>query len=331
MKIAFFSAKTYEKEYFSRLNKPFNHQISYFDSSLCSQTAALATDHDAVCAFVNDTIDENCLTILATLKIKVIALRSAGYNHVDLNVCQNKNIKVCYVPDYSPYSVAEHTFALLLTLNRKTHKAYQRVREGDFSLTHLMGSELHGKTFGLIGLGRIGKSVAAIANGFGMKVIAFDPSIDSKFTEQNNIKNTNFNELLKSSDIISLHCPLNKATNHLLDSDAFAAMKDGVMLINTGRGGLIEHKALITALKSKKVGAVALDVYEQEKGLFFYDHSEDIIYDDVLMRLISFPNVLITSHQGFFTDEALTNIANTTLQNLKNFELSKPSFNEISA
>lgn len=325
MKVAFFSTKPYEITYFSRLNASFEHQISYFDTSLNEQSALMAKGHDAVCAFVNDTLNTNVITQLSTLGIKTIALRSAGYNHVDLKACALENISVSYVPDYSPYSVAEHTFALLLTLNRKTHKAYQRVREHDFSLTHLMGMELHSKTLGLIGLGRIGLCVAKIAKGFGLAVLVSDPKLDANTAKEHDIKLVSQTELFKQSDIISLHCPLNNSTKHLINQDAFNLMKSGVMLLNTGRGALIDHPALIDALKAKKVGYVGLDVYEQEQGVFFYDHSEDIIDDDTLMRLMSFPNVLITAHQGFFTREALTAIATTTLSNLTHFEQGQPS------
>lgn len=317
MKVAFFSAKSYEIKYFSSLNTPFQHQINYFDSPLNMQTVMLAKDHQAICAFVNDTLDKSVIEQLAKLEIKIIALRCAGYNNVDLSACKANNIQVCYVPEYSPHSVAEHTFALLLTLNRKTHKAYQRVRDNNFSLNHLMGSELHGKTIGLIGLGRIGLCIAQIASGFGLKVLATDPHIQAP--KDNDIHMVELPELLSQSDIISLHCPLNESTKHIINQKALDLMKDESILLNTGRGALIDHKALIKALKSHKVGSVGLDVYEQEQGIFFYDHTDDIIDDDILMRLMSFPNVLITSHQGFFTHEALTSIAMTTLQNLKDF------------
>lgn len=329
MKIAFFSAKSYEKTYFIGANKQFEHELMFIDTALNLDTASLAKNCDAVCAFVNDTLDKPCIDCLFKLGIKVIALRSAGYNHVDIERCAELSIKVCYVPEYSPYSVAEHTFALLLTLNRKIHKAYLRVREGDFSLNHLMGHELHGKTIGIIGYGRIGRSVAQIAEGFGLRVKIYDPYIKPDAINNTKYHITSLDELLFDSHIISLHCPLNKETHHIINGASLLKMKPGTMLINTSRGGLIDHNALIQALKTQHIGAVGLDVYEQEKGVFFYDHAEDIINDDVLMRLMTFPNVLITSHQGFFTHEALTSIASTTLENLSLLEQALPCSNLV--
>ena len=329
MKIAFFSAKSYEQPYFISSNKQFRHEFSFIDTALNIDTVALAKNCDAICAFVNDTLDSTCIDALFDLGITVIALRSAGYNHVDIKRCAELSIQVCYVPDYSPHSVAEYTFALLLTLNRKIHKAYLRVREGDFSLNHLMGQELHGKNIGIIGYGRIGRCVAQIADGFGLNVQIYDPYYHAQEPNTAKHKFSSLETVLRDSHIISLHCPLNKETHHIINSDSLLKMKPGSMLINTGRGGLIEHQALIQSLKTQHIGAVGLDVYEQEKGIFFYDHAQDIIDDDILMRLMTFPNVLITSHQGFFTHEALSNIAQTTLNNLAMLEQGLPCSNLV--
>lgn len=331
LKIAFFSTKPYDTFFFDAENKTHGFEITYFNAGLTSETASLCEGFDIVCAFVNDVLDKSCIDALAHYHIKTIALRSAGFNHVDLNACQTHGIKVVRVPAYSPYAVAEHTMALLLTLVRKTHKAYQRIREGNFALEGLLGFDLYKKTIGIIGLGTIGKRFASICQGFGMKIIAYDPAPDTTERQSCTVELVTLASLLQHSDIISLHCPLTETNRHMINSKSIQAMKDDVVLINTGRGGLIDTKALIEGLKSKKISAVGLDVYEQEGAVFFEDHSQDIIDDDMLMRLTTFPNVLITSHQGFFTKEALTHIASITLSNINTIKEGKACPNEVMA
>lgn len=325
MKVAFFSTQPYEQQALMQQNK--THQLIFHQESLQEKTAFLAEGADAVCVFVNDSLDEACITELAKHHIRFIALRCAGYNQVDLKACRLHQIRVVRVPAYSPNAVAEHTMALLLTLVRKTHKAYNRVREGNFSLQGLEGVTLANKTIGIIGLGHIGQVFAKICLGFGCIVQAYDPqNIDFP-----GVKSVSFEQIIKTSDIISLHCPLTEQTHHLLGEQAFSEMKKGVILLNTGRGALMDSQALIHALKQQTVSAVGLDVYEQEAGLFFQDHSQHIISDDVLMRLTTFPNVLITSHQGFLTRESLAEIARTTIQNLNQLEASQPCMNELTS
>ncbi len=326
MKIAFFSTQPYDKEYFERYNS--QHQIVYFEAQLNEQTANLAKGCKAVCCFVNDQLNEIVLKLLSESGIKIIALRCAGFNNVDLAAAKENKLSVVRVPAYSPHAVAEHALALIMTLNRKTHKAYNRVREGNFSLHRLTGFDLYGKTAGVIGTGRIGQCFAQIMHGLGCKVLAFDLIAD-KNMEEAGVEYLPLVSLLQQSDIISLHCPLTGQTKHLVNKTTLDMMKDGVMLINTSRGGLIDTKAAIEALKKGKLGYLGIDVYEQEEKLFFHDLSENLIEDDVIMRLLSFPNVLITSHQGFLTDEALTQIALITLQNLADFETGKKLINMI--
>jgi D-lactate dehydrogenase len=317
-KVAVFSAKKYDKTYFLKANA-FNLDLTFFEAELNSQSLSLCEGFEAICLFVTDKLSENDIKELAKMGVRLIALRSAGFNHIDIKACHKQQITVSYVPDYSPQAVAEHTFALLLTLNRKTHKAYFRIKEQNFSLDGLMGFDLYQKTLGIVGLGHIGQAVAEIAIGFGMKVIAYDPNPDQVFIKARGINLLSFNDLLKQADVISLNCPLTVDNRHLIDTKAINLMKNGVVLLNTGRGGLVDTKALINGLKAKKFRCVGLDVYEQESHIFFEDHSEDVIDDDTLMRLTTFTNVLITSHQGFFTEEALTNIVCTTLKNIKSF------------
>jgi D-lactate dehydrogenase len=331
VKVAFFSTKPYDTSFFDVENKAYGFDIVYFNAALTSDTASLCEGFDVVCAFVNDILDKECIDVLAQYHIKTIALRSAGFNHVDISACQAHGITVVRVPAYSPYAVAEHTMALLLTLNRKIHKAYQRIREGNFALDGLLGFDLYQKTIGIIGLGTIGKRFASICHGFGMAILAYDPSPDTSFIKTCPVQFVTLPTLLKRSDIISLHCPLTDKNRHMIDSKSIQTMKDNVVLLNTGRGGLIDTKALIDGLKSKKMSAVGLDVYEQEGAVFFEDHSQDIIDDDLLMRLTTFPNVLITSHQGFFTNEALTHIASITLSNIQQLKEGKPCANEVMA
>ena len=327
MKIAFFSTQPYDKDYFERYNT--QHEILFFEDRLNEQTTNLARGCHAVCAFVNDQLNAPVLNTLREMGIKIIAQRCAGFNNVDLVTASKNDIVVVRVPAYSPHAVAEHALALIMTLNRKTHKAYNRVREGNFSLDRLTGFDLFGKTVGVIGTGKIGESFARIMHGLGCKVIAFDITMNKEL-EDFGIKYLSLNDVLKQSNIISLHCPLTEQTKHLINKEALGIMKTGVMLINTSRGALVDTKAVINALKNGKLGYLGLDVYEQEEKFFFHDLNENIITDDVLVRLLGFPNVLITSHQGFLTDEALTRIAIETLQNITDFEEHKPLKNKVS-
>lgn len=317
MKIAFFSTQPYDRQYFDRHNKA--NELLYFEAPLDEQTAKLAAGCQAVCAFVNDTLNAAVIQQLAALGIQLIALRSAGYNQVDLDAAKAHHITVVRVPAYSPYAVAEHAAALILTLNRKTHKAYNRVRDGNFSLDRLAGFDLHGKTVGVIGTGKIGQVFCEIMLGFGCRMLAFDV-IANRDLEAKGIEYVPLIKLLPQCDIISLHCPLNEQTRHIINAHTLSMVKPGMMLINTSRGALIDTQAVIDALKTGSVGYLGIDVYEQEEKLFFHNRSEEIIHDDVITRLMSFHNVLVTAHQGFFTEEALTAIATTTLQNIADFE-----------
>lgn len=319
MKIAIFSTKSYDKEYFDKANADKNQEFMYFESPLKEKSIQLAEGYDAVCVFVNDVLNKEVIEGLAKLGVKLIVLRCAGFNNVDMEAAAHNNMRVLRVPAYSPTSVAEHAVALILTLNRKTHKAYNRVREGNFSIERLTGFELSGKTVGVIGTGRIGAAFASIMKGFGCSVIAYDTH-PNKALQDAGVSYCSLNEVFKKSDIISLHCPLTPDTNHLINKDSLNLMKKGVMLINTSRGKLIDTNAIIEALKHGQLGYFGADVYEQEENLFFKDLSEIIILDDIISRIMTFPNVLITAHQAFFTDVALTQIAQTTLQNLRDFE-----------
>ena len=330
MNIAFFSTKKYDQDFFDSTNTDFNHQLTFFETGLNEHTASLTKDFNAVCVFVNDDLNAATIDLLAKNGVQLIALRCAGFNNVDLKAAAEKNIKVVRVPAYSPQAVAEHAVALILTLNRKTHKAYNRVRENNFSLEKLTGFNLYGKTVGVIGTGIIGQCFAKIMLGFGCKVLAYDIKPNEKL-KASGVEYVELEKLLKASDIISLHCPLNEHTHHLIDGNAFEKMKDGAMLINTGRGALIDTSAVVEALKSEKLGYLGIDVYEQESGLFFNDLSETVNKDDDFLRLMSFPNVLITGHQGFFTKEALEQIAQVTLQNLTDFENGAALENEVKA
>lgn len=314
MKLVFFSAQPYDKSFFTQFNQN-KHELVFIDIPLSEQTAELAAGADAVCVFVNDKVTAGVIQKLATGKTKIIALRCAGFNNVDIEAAKAAGIRVCRVPAYSPEAVAEHAVAMLLTLNRKTHKAYNRVREQNFSLQGLLGFNLHGKTIGVIGTGNIGKAFCKIMLGFGCKVMAFD-LIANKEMESDGVVYQPLMDVLKA-DIISLHCPLNEQTKHLINKDTIALMKPGVVLINTSRGGLINTHDTIKALKSGQISALGIDVYEQEEKLFFRNLSEDIIQDDEIQRLMSFPNVLITAHQAFFTQEAMEQIATTTLNNIQ--------------
>jgi D-lactate dehydrogenase len=327
MKVAIFSTKSYDKEYLDRFNND-EHQLSYFEASLNSKTVALAKGFDAVCLFVNDKANKEVIEQLAANGIKLIALRCAGFNNVDIGAARQNKIKVARVPAYSPEAVAEHAVALILTLNRKTHKAYNRIRESNFSLERLTGFNLHGKTAGVIGTGKIGQAFCRIMFGFGCKVIAYD-KFPSEEMKKAGVQYLSLDEVLQQSDIISLHCPLLPETFHLFNKNTFSKMKTGAMLINTSRGAVIDTQDAIDALKSGQLGYLGIDVYEQEEKLFFKDLSDTIIPDDVIARLMTFPNVLITSHQGFFTKEALEQIAIVTLKNINDFEKGTALENEV--
>jgi len=314
MKILFFSAQPYDKLFFNRYNDTLGFELVFLEALLNEQTAGLVDNVDAVCVFVNDQVNAAVCKQLKLKGTKVIALRCAGFNNVDLEAAKANGLKVCRVAAYSPEAVAEHALALILTLNRKTHKAYNRVREQNFSLNGLLGFNLHGKTVGVIGTGNIGKAFCRIMLGMGCKVSAFD-LIANKEMEALGVEYHPLMEVLKS-DVISLHCPLNNQTQHLINDETIAMMQKGVMLINTSRGALIDTKATIKALKSGQIAYLGIDVYEQEEHLFFRDLSDNVIQDDEIQRLMSFSNVLITAHQAFFTDEALGQIATTTLNNV---------------
>ncbi|MGB3608427.1 MAG: 2-hydroxyacid dehydrogenase [Psychroserpens sp.] len=328
MKIAVFSTKSYDQDYFEIYAKDTNFSFSYFETDLNSDTVSLTKGFDAVCIFVNDNANDEVITALSENGVQLIALRCAGFNNVDIKTAKNHNIKVVRVPAYSPEAVAEHAVALILTLNRKTHKAYNRVREGNFSLKNLIGFNLSGKTVGVIGTGTIGATFCKIMNGFGCKVIAFDIQKSDALIALG-VEYKSLDDVFKQSDILSLHCPLNDATKHIIDNDSIAIMKDGVMIINTSRGALIDTVAAIKGLSDKKIGYLGIDVYEQEENLFFEDLSERIIQDDLILRLNSFPNVLVTSHQAFFTREAMIEITTTTLKNIEAYKNDKKLENEV--
>lgn len=326
MKIAFFSTQSYDKIYFNEVNIQYGYELVYFDAQLNERSAVLAEGCDAVCIFVNDKADAATMEKLIQLGIRNMVLRCAGFNQVDLVAAKRLGMKILRVPAYSPEAVAEHAVALILTLNRKTHKAYNRVREGNFSLDRLTGFNLHGKTVGTIGLGKIGKAFSKIMHGFGCKVIAYDPY---EVNVADYIQLVPLDELFDRSDVISIHCPLTPENKHLINKDTLGKMKSGVMLINTSRGALVNSADAIVALKRGKLGYMGIDVYEQEEHLFFRDLSESLIPDDEILRLMSFPNVLITAHQAFLTMEALTEIADTTLKNLKDLEKGNASVNSV--
>ncbi|MFK7921102.1 MAG: 2-hydroxyacid dehydrogenase [Bacteroidia bacterium] len=315
MKILFYSAKSYDQEYFRLANQDFGFELSFIDAPLSYDTLGLSQNCEAVCVFVNDKLDAKVIAGLAQNGVKLVALRCAGFNNVDLAAAAAHNIKIVRVPAYSPEAVAEHAVALILTLSRKTHKAYNRVREGNFSLERLTGFNLYQKTVGVVGTGKIGQAFCRIMLGFGCQVLAYDLYPNPEM-EAIGVKYVEFEEALREADILSLHCPLTPKTHHLLDEAAFNQIKKGATLINTSRGALVDTKAVIQALKHRQIRALGIDVYEQEEHLFFQDLSETIIQDDLIARLMSFPNVLVTAHQAFFTQEALTEIAQITLGNL---------------
>lgn len=333
MKVAVFSAKPYDRQMLSAVNTEhsYGHELVFLEPSLSQSTAPLATGFPAVCLFVNDAADAAALEILAANGTRLIALRCAGFNNVDLKAAAELGMTIVRVPAYSPYAVAEFAVGMILTLNRKFHKAYNRVREGNFSLDGLMGFELHDRTVGIVGTGKIGMTFAKLMRGFGCIVLGYDRYPNPQFETLGAARYVDLPELLANSDIISLHCPLTPETYHLIDAEAIAQMKPGVMLINTSRGALIDTEAVIDGLKSHHIGALGLDVYEQEADLFFEDLSNTIIQDDVFERLLMFPNVLATGHQAFFTEDALTNIAQTTLANITAIEQGRPCANEVRA
>lgn len=328
MKILFYDTKPYDKEFFNKYNKGYGFDIKYLTGKLTEESADLAKGYDIISIFVNDTVDKKVIDILVECGVKLIAMRCAGYNNVSLKDIDGK-IKVVRVPAYSPYSIVEYTAGMIMTLNRKIHKAYIRTREGNFSITGLMGYDLHEKTAGIIGAGKIAQILIKILKGFGMKVIAYDPYPNYEKAKELGFEFTDLDTLYKEADIISLNCPLTKETRYMINRNSMNKMKDGVMIVNTGRGMLIDTVDLIEALKDKKIGAAALDVYEEEADYFFEDYSNMVIEDDILGRLLSFNNVLVTSHQAFFTKEAVEEITRVTMENIKRFQEGKPLENEV--
>lgn len=329
MNVALFSCKPYDRRFFAAANESHGHTLHFLEPRLDATTARLARGMEAVCAFVNDSIDEEAIALMAERGTRYLALRCAGYNQVDLKAAERYGFTVVRVPAYSPHAVAEHALALLMTLNRKTHRAHMRIREGNFALDGLLGFDLVEKSVGVIGTGRIGAVFAQIMHALGCRVLAYD-LYPSKEVE-NIVEYVDLPTLFTASDIISLHCPLTPQTHHLVDSVAIAQMRPGAILINTSRGGLVDTSALIEGLKTGKIGAVGLDVYEEETALFYEDKSNEIIQDDTLARLLTFPNVLVTGHQAFFTVNAMTNIAETTLRNLTELEHGKDCPNVVRA
>jgi len=319
MKVAIFSSKPYDREFLSAANHAQLHELTFYEARLTAQTCPLAAGFRAICAFVNDQLDAHVLLTLAREGVELIAMRCAGFNNVDLRATEQLNLTVTRVPAYSPYSVAEHTMGLILALNRKLHKSYNRVRDGNLSVDGLMGFDLHGRTAGIVGTGKIGSVVARILHGFGCHLLAYDVNENPELKAYG-LRYVPKLELLEKSDVITLHCPLMPDTYHLIDEEALARMKRGAMLVNTSRGALIDTRAVIRALKSGRLGYLGLDVYEEEADLFYQDLSNRVIQDDVFSRMLTFPNVIITGHQAFFTQNALEGIAEETIRNLTAFE-----------
>ena len=328
MKIAFFDTKPYDKPSFDKYGEQYGIEFKYFETKLNEDTAELAGGYDGVCVFVNDTVNAKVIDKLCELGVKTVALRCAGFNNVDMKYAFGK-IHVLRVPAYSPYAVAEHTMAMLLTSIRRIHKAYIRTRDFNFSLAGMTGFDLHGKTVGVIGTGRIGRAFIDICLGFGMKVLAYDKFEDESLAKRDNVRYATLDELFSESNIISLHCPLTEETYHIINESSIEKCKRGVVILNTSRGALVDAEALLAAIKSRKVGAACLDVYEEESDFFFEDYSGHILEDDVLARLISMPNVIVTSHQAFLTEEALSNIAETTVKNIVGFAKTNQCPNEL--
>lgn len=331
MRIAFFDTHKFERSFFEKANGSFRHDITFFEMRLDSKTAILAKGFPCVCSFVNDRLDESALSVLKEGGCKIIALRSAGFNHVNLQAADQLGLMIVRVPEYSPFAVAEHAVALLLSLNRKIHRSYQRVRELNFSLDGLVGMDLHGKTVGVIGTGRIGSIFGRIMRGFGCEVLLYDSLPNESFAQEIGACYVSLDELYQKSHVISLHVPLKSETRYLINKESLSKMRKGVFLINTGRGALVNTRDLVQSLKTGHLGGACLDVYEEEESLFFQDHSDEVLQDDVLARLLTFPNVIITSHQAFLTGEALENIAHTTLLNIQQFEKGLPLVNQVKA
>jgi D-lactate dehydrogenase len=330
MRVAVFSTKPYDRQYFNQTNEAFGHELVYFEPRLNRSTVPLAQGFPCVCVFVNDEVDAHVLLQLQKGGTELLALRSAGFNHVDMQVVEQLGIKVVRVPAYSPHAVAEHNIALLMALNRKTHRAYNRVREGNFSLDGLLGFDLYGLTVGIIGTGKIGEAASRIFHGFGCELLGYDLNPNPN-CEALGMQYVSMDELFSQADIISIHCPLTPDTHHLINARTISKMKQGVTILNTSRGAIIDAQAVLVGLKSGQVGNLGLDVYEEEADLFFEDLSDQIIQDDVFARLLTLPNVVITGHQGFFTDKALFNIAHTTLENICEFEQSGDCRNLLEA
>jgi len=328
VKLAVFSTKAYDRTFLSAANDAHGHDLAFLEPRLTRETAVLARGFDGVCAFVNDRLDREVLEALAAGGTRLIALRSAGFNHVDLERADALGLVVARVPAYSPHAVAEHTVGLILTLNRKIHRAHARVRDGNLSLEGLLGFDLHGRTAGIVGTGKIGACVVRILKGFGCELLAYDP-YPNPDCEALGIRYAELDALLAASDVVTLHCPLTPETHHLIDAEALARMKRGAMLVNTSRGALVDTRAVIEALKEGRLGYLGLDVYEEEADLFFEDLSDRVLQDDVFARLLTFPNVVITGHQAFFTEEALRNIAETTLENVSDFQRGRPLANAV--
>ena len=328
-RIAVFDTKPYDRATFDKVNEKYGFELTYHKEHLDINNVVLASDCDAVCIFVNAVVDSAVVDKLASYGVGLVALRCAGFNNVDVKAASQKGIRVVRVPDYSPHAIAEHTLALMLCLNRKVHRAFLRTRDGNFSLVGFEGFDMYGKTIGVIGTGKIGKVAIGLFKGLGMNVLAYDLYPDTAYAEANGVKYVTLDELYANSDIITLHCPLTKETEYIISDKSISKMKDGVMIVNTGRGKLIHTRHLIDGLLSRKVGYAGLDVYEEEGAYFYEDHSDAVMADDVLARLLSFNNVIVTSHQAFFTQEAMGNIAHTTMDNIQDFFDGRELKNEV--
>ena len=329
MKIAFFDTHSYDKKSFVEANKAFNYEIDFCDYKLNENTALTAQGYDVVCVFVNDVVNDQVIKTLADCGVRLIALRCAGFNNVDLKAAASAGIKVVRVPAYSPYAVAEHGVALLMSLTRHIPQAYLRTKTANFNIEGLTGRDLYGLTAGILGTGKIGRIMADILMGFGMKIIAYDPFPNEQWAKEKNIEYVGLDEIFQRSDVLSLHCPLTEETKHVVNHDRMKMMKHDAVIINTGRGALIDSKALVHALKHGHIGGIGMDVYEEESKYFFSDWSTDIMTDDTLARLLTFPNVIITGHQAFLTTNALKNLAETTLENVKAFGAGAELVNEV--